>query len=150
MAQTIFVFDFGSDEEAAQQARHKIDAWTQAFRLGKKITFKFDRDDSDESGDAPVRAADAHASKADTSRKGTKVKKPKSTSSQDKEADTEEAKAGIRVLIRLDFSDHEKLSSQQWLNRIPAEEPFKSAKGETIRQGSVSFAKMAERFDSIG
>jgi hypothetical protein len=52
-------------------------------------------------------------------------------------------------LIKLDFSDHEKLSSQRWLDRIPAEEPFKSAKGETIRQGNAAFAEAAKRFDSL-
>jgi len=43
MAQSILIFDFAKDEEAAQQARHKIDAWKQGFRLGNKILLKFDR-----------------------------------------------------------------------------------------------------------
>jgi hypothetical protein len=34
MAQSIFVFDFGTNEEAAQQARHKVEGWKQGFRLG--------------------------------------------------------------------------------------------------------------------
>src|ERR1700719_942904 len=46
MAQSILVFDFGSNEEAAQQARHKVAAWAQSFRLGKKILLKFDREES--------------------------------------------------------------------------------------------------------
>jgi hypothetical protein len=52
-------------------------------------------------------------------------------------------------VIRLDFSDHEKLTQQRWLDRFAAEQPFKSAKGETIRQGNPAFAKTAELFDSL-
>ena len=37
MAQTIMIFDFGTNEEAAQQARHKIEGWKQGFRLGEKM-----------------------------------------------------------------------------------------------------------------
>jgi hypothetical protein len=53
------------------------------------------------------------------------------------------------VLVRLDFSDHEKLSHQRWLDRIPAEEPFKSAKAETVRTGDPEHPKVAQRFDLL-
>src|SRR5215813_4399362 len=43
MAHIYLTFDFGKDEERAQQARHKLDAWKQAFRLDKKMQGKFDR-----------------------------------------------------------------------------------------------------------
>src|ERR1700724_3231373 len=43
MAHTYMLFDFGADEEAAQKARHKLEGWKQAFRLDKKLQFKFDR-----------------------------------------------------------------------------------------------------------
>ena len=36
-------FDFGADEEKAQEARHKLDVWKQAFRLDKKLQYKIDR-----------------------------------------------------------------------------------------------------------
>src|SRR4029077_4636663 len=55
----------------------------------------------------------------------------------------------IRLVVRLDFSDHEKLSHQRWLDRIPAEEPFKSAKAEVVRHGEGGFVKTAELFDSL-
>jgi hypothetical protein len=55
----------------------------------------------------------------------------------------------VQLLLRLDFSDHEKLSHQRWLDRIPNEEPFKSAKGETIRTGDPEFPKTAERFEAL-
>src|SRR5215470_3513151 len=43
MAHIYLTFDFGKDEEKAQLARHKLDAWKQAFRLDKKMQGKFDR-----------------------------------------------------------------------------------------------------------
>src|SRR5713101_8129533 len=47
MAQTFLIFDFGKDEAAAQQARHRIDGWRQGFRLDKKLQLKFDRTDGE-------------------------------------------------------------------------------------------------------
>src|SRR2546427_7503257 len=46
MAHSYIRFDFGTDEEKAQQARHKLDGWRQAFRLDKKLQYKVDRPDS--------------------------------------------------------------------------------------------------------
>jgi hypothetical protein len=135
MAQSILIFDFGTDEEAAQQARHKFEGWKQAFRLGTKLQLKFDRV-ADEAEEPASGEAKASAGKK-------RAKKPA------KEANESEADAHIRILIRLDFSDHEKLSHQRWLDRIPAEEPFKSAKSETVRQADETFAKTAELFDSL-
>src|SRR5712692_3293159 len=43
MAHSYIRFDFGTDEEKAQQARHKLDGWRQAFRLDKKLQYKLDR-----------------------------------------------------------------------------------------------------------
>jgi hypothetical protein len=45
MAHSFLVFDFGTNEEAAQQARHRVDRWKQAFRLDKKLLLKFDREE---------------------------------------------------------------------------------------------------------
>jgi len=132
MAQSILVFDFGTNEEAAQQARHKIDGWKQAFRLGNKMLLKFEREE------AAAPAADE-----------AKSSKQKAGSKSKKEAEKADAPARVRLLLRLAFSDHEKLSHQRWLDRIPTEEPFKSAKGETIRSGDDNFAKTSELFDSL-
>ena len=46
MAHSYIRLDFGTDEEKAQQARHKLDGWRQAFRLDKKLQYKLDRPDS--------------------------------------------------------------------------------------------------------
>jgi hypothetical protein len=130
MAQSILVFDFGTNEEAAQQGRHKVDAWQQGFRLGKKILLKFDRKDSNGESVAATGEAEEAAAKSASAGDG-------------------KAAVGVRLLIRLDFSDHEKLTLQRWLDRIPSEEPFKSAKGETIRHGDAAFAATAKLFDSL-
>jgi hypothetical protein len=133
MAHDILIFDFGTNEEIAQQARHKVEGWTQGFRLGKKMLLKFEREAADESQESGKAAEKPAASKK---KSGTK-------------SDTAEPSAKVRVLVRLDFSDHEKLSHQRWLDRIPTEEPFKSAKTEIIRQGQPGFAEAADLFDSL-
>jgi len=40
MAHSYIKLDFGTDEEKAQQARHKLDGWKQAFRLDKRLLYK--------------------------------------------------------------------------------------------------------------
>ena len=138
MAQTIMIFDFGTNEEAAQQARHKIEGWKQGFRLGDKMLCKFEREDAEH-------AAAENGDAAEEKKSGKKAK-PKKAGAQAKEG----ASGGrVRLLVRLGFSDHEKLSQQRWLDRIPAEEPFKSADGETIRSGDPSFGETVERFENL-
>jgi len=127
MAQTYLLFDFGSDEEAAQKARHTVEGWRQGFRLDKKMLLKFDRGDSDPDSE---RAADA--GKDGDSEKPASSKKPH-----------------IRLLMRLDFSDHEKLSYQRWLDRIPGEEHFKGAHPKVIGPDDTEFAATADRFEDL-
>jgi hypothetical protein len=136
MAQSILIFDFGSNEDAAQQARHKIEGWKQAFRLGNKVQWKFERlepDEQDEESDAAETPA------------GEKKRGAKDAEAQN----AAETPAHIRILMRLVFSDHEKLSHQRWLDRIPAEEPFKSVESETVRESDAEFEKTADLFDSL-
>jgi hypothetical protein len=109
MAQSYLIFDFGANEEAAQRARHRIEGWKQAFRLGDKMQLRFER----------------------TS--------PEKTDGAEK----------VRLLIRLDFSDHEKLSHQRWLDRIPTEELFKSASPQVVRSGDPAYSATADLFDSL-
>lgn len=130
MAQSYLVFDFGGDEELAQQARHKVEGWKQGFRLGNKMLLKFDREE-------------ANVAETETESKPESKKKPKA---KEKENGAPEH---VRLFVRLDFSGHEKLSFQRWLDRIPTEEPFKSAKHEVFRQGEAGFDKTAERFELL-
>ena len=133
MAHDFLIFDFGTNEEVAQQARHKVEGWTQGFRLGKKMLLKFEREAADDSQESGKSAGKQAASKKKSATK----------------SDAAEPNANVRILVRLDFSDHEKLSLQRWLDRIPAEEPFKSANTEIIRQGQPGFTETAELFDSL-
>ena len=43
MPHIYMVFEFANDEESAQQARHKLETWKQAFRLDKKLLYKLER-----------------------------------------------------------------------------------------------------------
>jgi hypothetical protein len=137
MAQSIFIFDFGTNEEAAQQARHKIEGWKQGFRLGNKMMVKFEREEI---------AAKSDGGEGAQAKQAKKAAEKKSAEMKDEGA---EAPSHVRLLVRLDFSEHEKLSHQRWLDRIPGEEPFKSAKGETVRTGDPEHPKVAERFESL-
>ena len=111
MTQSYLIFDFGGNEEAAQQAAHRIEGWKQGFRLGTKLQLKFDRQDSDKA--------------------------------------KESAGGHIRLLVRLDFSEHEKLSYTRWFERIPAEAPFKGLPLEVVRSGDADFDKTAEAFGEM-
>jgi hypothetical protein len=178
MAPSILIFDFGTNEDAAQQARHKVEAWKQGFRLGNKIAFKFEREeivegdeaaesegktDGGAKAEAEVEGGAKGASRAKASKGGKKAAKKsaarekgleqggKESDDEDEEREVAESNGGgrIRVFVRLDFSDHEKLSHQRWLDRIPAEEPFKSADGQTVRANDAEFAKLEELFESL-
>jgi hypothetical protein len=143
MAHSYLIFDFGNNEEAAQQARHKVESWKQGFRLGNKISIKFEREETEDDPD------DASKHDAGEGERGGK-KKSSAKGAKDKAEDKEEDNANVRVLVRLDFSDHEKLSLQRWLDRIPTEEPFKSVETTVIRQGDPEFVKTTELFETLG
>ena len=144
MAQTYLVFDFGADEAKVQQARHKLDGWRQAFRLDKKLQFKFDR------GDAPAAeyaAKPAESASEPAKSKGAKAKpKAKAKSTQ---TPAGESNGDVKLLVRLYFSPHEKLSEQRWIERIPSEEPFKGASPKVVQEGAADFADVLSRFDSL-
>jgi len=143
MAHSYLIFDFGNNEAAAQQARHKVESWKQGFRLGNKITIKFERDEAEDETDAAAKH-DAGGGK-----RGGK-KKSSAKAAKDAAEDKDEDNASVRVLVRLDFSDHEKLSLQRWLDRIPTEEPFRSVEAAIIRQGDPEFVKTTELFETLG
>jgi hypothetical protein len=133
MAYSFLIFDFGGDEDLAQQARHRIEGWRQAFRLDKKLQFKFERQ-----GDA---AAESAGEKEVDSPKGAAKKSEKSKSTATRNA--------VRMIVRLNFSDHEKLSHVRWLERIPGEEPFKSAKPKVISTDQPDFKITSDLFDDL-
>ena len=155
MSQSFLIFDFGADEAAAQQARHRLEGWKQAFRLDKKLLLKFEREEEEEEEEEDgTPASSAEETPKETKRaakaKGASKKESQPAAKSGEKASEEPApSADIRLLVRLDFSDHEKLSHQRWLDRIPTEEPFKAAKATIVRSGDPNHSATAARFDSL-
>lgn len=143
-------FDFGTDEERAQQARHKLDGWRQAFRLDKRVQYKMDRPEQDTVENAGKPAPAAEKAPVAAKSKEKPAAKAAAKSSESVSAKPEAATNGkVELLVRLYFSSHEKLSEQRWLARIPAEEPFKSASPKIIHQGDPQFEETDEQFEAI-
>jgi hypothetical protein len=146
-------FDFGTDEEKAQQARHKLDGWRQAFRLDKRVQYKMDRPESAATESAAQPAAGEKPAAAGKSKErpaGKGAAKAGGKSSESAAAKPEAATNGkVGLLVRLYFSSHEKLSEQRWLARIPAEEPFKSASPKIINHDDPEFDVTDKQFESI-
>jgi hypothetical protein len=126
-------FEF-PNEEKAQEARHKLEVWKQASRLDKKLLYKFER-----------AAVDAEADEAEPPKAEKGAKKSKSKSS----ASEKNANEPVKLLVRLGFSGHEKLSEQRLLDRIEAEAIFKSASPETIKPTDSSFSETETRFENL-
>jgi len=149
MAHSFLIFDFGGNEDAAQQARHRIDGWKQGFRLDKKLQVKFERKEPEaKPGAAP--AAPPKSAKSAAKGKAKPGAKSKSGGESASGADSAPAEpAQIRLIVRLDFSDHEKLSHQRWIERIPIEDPFKAANPRIIRAGEQEFKATSDLFDSL-
>jgi hypothetical protein len=148
MAHTYLLFDFGTDEEKAQLARHKLEGWKQAFRLDKKLQYKLERgEDEAKPASEPVQKA-AEPAKAEKSKPKTKSKAKPAKAEASEEAPPANGK--VNLLVRLYFSGHEKLTEQRWLDRIPSEDPFKEASPRVVRQGEEQFDEVVKQFDSLG
>jgi hypothetical protein len=129
-------FDFGRDEEKAQLARHKLETWKQAFRLDKKLLYKFERETDGAPDPAPV-AAKSEKPKAKSKGKGKD------------EAEAPVSNETVKLLLRLGFSNHEKLSEQRWVDRIPTEEPFVAASPKVLKSGDDHFADAEKQFEEL-
>src|ERR1700682_5379093 len=80
MAHSYIRLDFGTDEEKAQEARHKLDGWKQAFRLDKKMQYKLDRPENAAAGGSPATAV-AEPAKSTEKPKAKAAGKPKGKAS---------------------------------------------------------------------
>jgi len=149
MAHIYMHFDFGADEEKAQEARHKLDVWKQAFRLDKKLQYKLERpEEADADEDSP--SADSATKAKDTEKPKSKSKsKPDKKTERNEDGSEDNGTGNVSLLIRLYFSSHEKLSEQRWLDRIPTEEPFKSASPKVLRQGEAGFEEALKQFSDL-
>jgi len=153
MAHTYMIFDFGADEEKAQQARHKLEGWKQAYRLDKKLQIKFDRSGAaDGDANAADDAAEASEEPEEPAKSGKSGKtKSKSGAKSAKKSAENEAPAGgdVKLLVRLYFSGHEKLSEQQWMERIPTDDLLKGASPRIVREGHADFDETVKQFDAL-
>jgi hypothetical protein len=135
MAHIYMQFDFGKDEEKAQAARHKLETWKQAFRLDKKLLYKLARTEDGAQATAPA-------------------EKPEKVKGKSKAKGKEEPEAGgavenVKLVVRLAFSNHEKLSETRWVQRIPSEEPFHGAKPEVLKTGDARFGEVEKQFEEL-
>jgi hypothetical protein len=136
MAHVYLLFQFAQDEEKAQQARHKLEGWKQAFRLDKKLLYKMERTAAPTDGDAQPGKPE---------KKKGKGKSAASEEGNDKPA----ANENIKLLVRLGFSCHEKLSEERWVQRIPSEEPFRDASPVVVKHGEANFEATEKRFEEL-
>jgi hypothetical protein len=154
MAHSYIKLDFGTDEEKAQQARHKLDGWKQAFRLDKRLLYKLDRPESDavEAGSKPEPVEKPAPAAAKSKGKTVASPKAKTAAKASKPAAEKPASATngkVALLVRLYFSSHEKLSEQRWLERIPSEEPFKSASPKVVHHSDPEFESTDQQFEAL-
>jgi hypothetical protein len=147
MAHIYMSFDFGTDEEKAQLARHKLDIIKQTFRLDKKLLYKFERPGG-EPKPVPV-----SVEKAEKPEKGSKVAKSGKSAKSEAKAEPKKipaAPAGpVKLHLRLGLSAHEKMTEERVVKKIPSEEPFKDASPLTMRQGEPGFDETAAVFDAL-
>jgi hypothetical protein len=134
-------FDFGKDEEKAQLARHKLEVWKQAFRLDKKLLYKFERAEDGAPAEEPVAAKPAAAKSEKPKAKGKAKAKD--------EPETPKSNETVKLLLRLGFSNHEKLSEQRWVQRIPTEEPFVTASPRVLKPGDALFSDTEKQFEEL-
>jgi hypothetical protein len=140
MAHIYMQFDFGKDEEKAQVARHKLETWKQAFRLDKKLLYKFERTaDGVVEETVAAKAATAKAEKSKAKIKAREKEEPAAPAANEK----------VKLLLRLAFSSHEKLSEQRWVQRIPSEEPFQAASPVVLKGGDAQFAEVEKQFEEL-
>jgi hypothetical protein len=133
-------FNFGTDEEKAQQARHKLEMWKQAFRLDKKMLYKFERESNEE-----LAAEDGTGKPEKAAKKSDKAGKSKGKGKAGSEVTT----GNVRLYLRLAFSSHEKMTEESLLKKFPAEEPFSELSPKAVKQGDADFEELEAKFDSL-
>ena len=150
MAHIYFSFDFGTDEEKAQQARHKLEMWKQAFRLDKKMLYKFERESDAEPAD------DGAGKSEETVKAANRAKNPKAAKSkshgkkkQDADGDRGAPTGSVKLYLRLAFSGHEKMTEERLLRKIPSEEPFSELSPKAVRDQDAEFGELEAKFDSL-
>ena len=150
MAHIYMSFDFGTDEEKAQLARHKLEMWKQAFRLDKKLLYKFERTGPETHAGAPVAEVKSEKpAKDEKPGKAAKGAKGKAKAEPPPEKKAAAPAGPVKLHLRLGFSGHEKMTEERLLRMIPGEQPFKNASPAVMRQGEPGFDETAAVFDAL-
>jgi hypothetical protein len=150
MPSSYLIFDFGEDEQNAQQARHKLESWKQGFRLGDKLAVKFEREQTEPDGGKKAEEIEGAAKESTgEGKRGAKKSSTKGRKSKESGNDEENSSGNVRLIVRLNFSDHEKLSLQRWLDRIPTEEPFKAVDAKVVRHNDPDFTTTNQLFEEL-
>jgi hypothetical protein len=143
MPQTLIIYDFGANEEAAQQARHRLEGWRQAFRLGDRLKLKFERQ----------AASSASMGESAAGETGDETKRKSAGKGSAATEETQQAQASdaesLRLIVRLEFSSHERLSYQQWFDRLGAEPSLQGTDRRVLQRGEEGFDSVADTFDSL-
>jgi hypothetical protein len=148
MAHIYMSFDFGTDEEKAQQARHKLEMWKQAFRLDKKLLYKFER-----SGGGSEVAEDAGAApkpgSASAKKEAAKSPKPGKAKAKAESGQPAASNGTVKLYLRLAFSGHERMTEERLLKKFPSEQPFSELSPKAVKHGDSGFGELEEKFDSL-
>ena len=146
MAHIYMSFDFGTDEEKAQQARHKLEMWKQAFRLDKKLLYKFERTADETAATEESAESTEKSEKASKAAKAAKAGKSKIKAESDKPA---ASNGKVKLYLRFAFSGHEKMTEERLLKKLPSEEPFSELSPKAVKDGDTGFGELEEKFDSL-
>jgi hypothetical protein len=147
MAHIYMSFDFGTDEEKVQLARHKLEMWKQAFRLDKKLLYKFEREEDQTAAAGEITEKSEKAAQAGKSGKAEKSAKSKAKPEAHKPAAGSNGK--VTLYLRLGFSGHERMTEERMLKKIPSEEPFSGLSLQAVRDGEAGFGDLEAKFDSL-
>jgi hypothetical protein len=60
-----------------------------------------------------------------------------------------EPKASVKMLVRLAFSGHEKITEQRLLDRIPTEETLQGTSAKTVKPGDAEFEETEKLFEEL-
>lgn len=116
--------------------------------MDKKLLYKVERTSAAGSAedDGNEKTPETKATDVKSSKTGKKKKKETDAAETEEKAAPNE---DIRLLIRLGFSGHEKLTEERWVQRIPSEEPFREASPEIVKPGEEKFEATERQFEEL-
>jgi hypothetical protein len=128
MAHTYLLFDFGTDEQKAQLARHKLEGWKQAFRLDKKLQYKLEREEDEtkagtEQSAKPAEPPKAEKTKSKAAKSKTKQKSKETEASEEAPASNGKVNLLVRTALARPHSFRGALQGSLPARRAPGRRP---------------------------